>query len=329
MTMQYDVKSYHNTVTGVAVPYRTRLKGMVISPSATSTLNVAFANNVPETATYNIPGTTVCTVTYAGHGLAVGDRVVLNFTTGTAVPDTYTVVTVPTPSTFTVTTAVLTTSGNVTMYQDVLAEVDCATGTAFYTLVPGEGILASVGIYVFLPSATVTTTIFYGQDYIMTMQYDVESSHVTTSKTVTTSRVRLKSITVSPATASLRSSAVADPTVYKSGTYARLAASTTVTVTITAHGLTTGDRVFMDFTSGTGVDGVYAVTVTNDDVFTVTTAANTATNGNVTFYSSILLEINTYNIIGLPVLIPGEGILCQNGMFVGVGGSVTATVFYG
>ena len=160
--MQTDVKSYHNTVTGVAVPYRTRLKGIVVSPSTTSTLNVAVANNVPESATYDIPGTTVCTVTYANHGLAVGDRVVLNFLTGTAVPDTYTVVTVPTTGTFTVTTAVLTTSGNVTMYQDVLAEVDCATGTAFYTLVPGEGILASVGIYVFLPSGTVTTTIFYG-----------------------------------------------------------------------------------------------------------------------------------------------------------------------
>ena len=160
--MQYDVKSYHNTVTGVAVPYRTRLKGIVVSPSATSTLSVTFANNVPESATYDIPGTTVCTVTYARHGLAVGDRVVLNFLTDTAVPDTYTVVTVPTTSTFTVTTAVLTTAGNVTIYQDVLAEIDCATGTSFYTLIPGEGVLASVGIYAFLPSGTVTTTIFYG-----------------------------------------------------------------------------------------------------------------------------------------------------------------------
>ena len=162
MTMQFDVKSYHNTVSGVAVPYRTRLKGVIISPSATSTLNVTFANNVPEAATYDIPGTTVCTVTYAGHGLAVGDRVVLNFLTGDGVPNTYTVATVPTTDTFTVTTAALTTSGDVTMYQDVLTEVDCSTGTAFYTLIPGEGILASTGIYVFLPSATVTTTIFYG-----------------------------------------------------------------------------------------------------------------------------------------------------------------------
>jgi len=161
MTMQYDVKSYHNTVTGVAVPYRTRLKGIVLSPSATSTLNVTVANNVAEAATYDIPGTTVCTVTYANHGVAVGDRVILNFTTGTAVPDTYTVLTVAT-NTFTVATAVLTTSGAVTLYQDVLVEIDCSTATSFYTLIPGEGILAQTGIYVFLPSATVTSTIFYG-----------------------------------------------------------------------------------------------------------------------------------------------------------------------
>jgi cytoskeletal protein RodZ len=163
----------------------------------------------------------------------------------------------------------------------------------------------------------------------MTMQTDVKSYHVTTSRTVTTSQVRLKSITVSPNTASLRSSAVADPTFSKTGTYARLAASTTVTVTITAHGLETGDRVFMDFTTGTAVDGVYEITKTNANVFTVTTAASTATSGAVTFYSVILLELDTYNIIGLPVTIPGQGILCRNGMFVGVGGSVTATVFYG
>jgi hypothetical protein len=161
MTMQYDVKSYHNTVTGVAVASRTRLKGVVISPSATSALSVSFANNVPESATYDIPGTTVCTVTYANHGVAVGDRVILNFTTGSAVPDTYTVLTIAT-NTFTVATAVLTTSGAVTLYQDVLVEIDCATGTAFYTLIPGEGVLATVGIYAFLPSGTVTSTIFYG-----------------------------------------------------------------------------------------------------------------------------------------------------------------------
>jgi len=161
--MQTDVKSYHNTFTGVAVGYRTRLKGIVVSPSSSSTLNVSVCDNNLKTGTYNIPGTTVCTVTLANHGLVAGSsRVVLNFTSGTAVPDTYLVQTTPTPDTFTVTTAVLTTSGNVSVYSDILIEIDVATATAFYTLIPGEGVLATNGIYVFLPSTTVTTTIFYG-----------------------------------------------------------------------------------------------------------------------------------------------------------------------
>jgi hypothetical protein len=163
MTMQTDVKAYHNTFTGVAVGYRTRLKGIVVSPSSSSTLNVSVCDNNPKTGTYNIPGTTVCTVTLVNHGLVAGNsRVVLNFTSGTAVPDTYLVQTTPTPDTFTVTTATLTTSGNVTIYDDILIEIDCATATAFYTLIPGEGVLATTGVYVFLPSTTVTTTIFYG-----------------------------------------------------------------------------------------------------------------------------------------------------------------------
>jgi hypothetical protein len=66
------------------------------------------------------------------------------------------------------------------------------------------------------------------------------------------------------------------------GTYARTSPSTTVTVTITAHGLTTGDRVFLDFTTGTGVDGEYVATVTGLNTFTVTTVASTTTSGNVT-----------------------------------------------
>lgn len=163
MAMQYDVKSYHNQQTGVAVPYRTRLKGVVCSPASSSTLSVSICDNDPMTGTYNIPGTTVCTVTLANHGLTAGSsRVVLNFTSGTAVPDTYLVQTTPTPNTFTVTTAVLTTNGNVAAYANILLEIDVFTATAFYTLIPGEGVLAYTGIYVFLPAATVSTTIFYG-----------------------------------------------------------------------------------------------------------------------------------------------------------------------
>jgi len=161
--MQYDVKSYHNTVSGVAVNFRTRLKGVVISPQSSTTFNVSFCDNVTQTGTYaRVSPSTTLTVTIANHGLVNNQRVVLSFTSGTAVSDTYSV-TVVDANTFTVTTAASTsTSGNVTMYATVLAEFDCSTGTAFYTLFPGEGVIARNGIYTFIPSATITTTIFYG-----------------------------------------------------------------------------------------------------------------------------------------------------------------------
>ena len=162
------------------------------------------------------------------------------------------------------------------------------------------------------------------------MQTDVKSARAAgTGLLVTQSPVRLKSITVTSATVSARNTCVCDPTEQKSGTYSRTSPSATITVTIANHGLTTGDRVFLDFTSGTGRDAVYTVTVTGANTFTCADAATTTTSGNVTMYTSIALEIATFNTIGLPVMIPGEGIYCPNGIFVGCGSSVTATVFYG
>ena len=161
MAMQYDVKSYHNTASGLAVPYRARLKGVLISPTTSVAFNTVIVDDIAQTGTYNVPGSTTCTVTIAAHGLTTGGRVYLDFTSGTATDDAY-VVTVLTANTFTVTVTSATTNGNVTMYAKILTEIDCANGTSFYTLIPGEGILATTGIRVFLPSASVTSTIFYG-----------------------------------------------------------------------------------------------------------------------------------------------------------------------
>ena len=67
------------------------------------------------------------------------------------------------------------------------------------------------------------------------------------------------------------------------GTYTRTSPSTTVTVTATAHGLIVGNKVRLDFTTGTGLDGEYeVVTVADANTFTVTTVASTTTSGNVT-----------------------------------------------
>ena len=162
MAMQYDVKSFHATASTLAYGDRTRLKGVVISPVTSTTFNSCVVDTVGAlTGTYGIPGSTTCTVTIANHGLSNGDLVGLNFTSGTAVDDSYTVSNVTT-NTFTVTTASLTTSGNVTMYPKILVELDSSSGTAYYTLIPGEGILATGGLFILLPSVNVSMTIFYG-----------------------------------------------------------------------------------------------------------------------------------------------------------------------
>jgi hypothetical protein len=158
------------------------------------------------------------------------------------------------------------------------------------------------------------------------MQYDVKAIHQSASGTAVDYATRLKGITITPGTIGFRNIGIADPTVSKSGTYSQT--TTTITVTITAHGLVNGQRVFLDFTSGTSRDAVFEVAVTNANVFTVTSTTASAT-GNVTMYTTILLEVDTFTTVGLPIEIPGEGIYCPNGIYVGLGSSVTATVFYG
>ena len=159
-------------------------------------------------------------------------------------------------------------------------------------------------------------------------QYDVKSYHAKASGTATTESVRLKNVTVTSGTVSARNMAVADPTVSKSGTWSRT--GTTVTVTINGNGLVNGQRVFLDVAAGTTMrDGVYEVSNVTTNTFTVTSATSGVATGTVTMYTNIYVELDTFNTIGLPVKIPGEGIYCPNGIFVGLGSSVTATVMYG
>jgi hypothetical protein len=160
------------------------------------------------------------------------------------------------------------------------------------------------------------------------MQYDVKSLLAKESGTAVNYRTRLKGVTVSSATVSARNIAIADPTAVKSGTWSR--SGTLVTVTIANNGVSDGDRVFLDVAAGTTMrDGVYTVSNATQNTFTVTSATSGTANGTVDMYTSIYLELDTYNTIGLPIKVPGEGILCENGIFVGLGANVTATIFYG
>jgi len=93
------------------------------------------------------------------------------------------------------------------------------------------------------------------------------------------------------ATSSFGSDTTLGTAAVASATWARV--TTALTVTKTAHGLTTGNTRYLVFTGTTPVassilNGTYTVTVTSVDVFTVTVADAGDTVGTVTWYEKTL-----------------------------------------
>ena len=162
MSQQFDVKSQHMNASGTAVPYRTRLKGAVISPDTGAEGQTVFYDTAFVSATYARDTTTVTVTTVSPHNLFTNQWVYLDFTSGGAADGAYQV-TVLTATTFTVTTAVsgTITTSNVNLHGNVLCLVDTSSQTAVNVVVPDQGILAQGGIAVVLP-ADVKTTLFYG-----------------------------------------------------------------------------------------------------------------------------------------------------------------------
>ena len=166
------------------------------------------------------------------------------------------------------------------------------------------------------------------------MQYDVKSTHVKVSGQVAGFNSRLKAVVLTPGTSGVRQVAFIDSTLPSlTGTWTRATTAVTVT-TSTNHGLTSGDYVAINFSSA-GVsnirDGVYAVTVTGLTTFTVVSVTSGTDSGTCSIFynSSIICQLDTFSTIGVPVIIPGEGILCKNGIYVVLGSNVTVTVYYG
>ncbi len=59
-------------------------------------------------------------------------------------------------------------------------------------------------------------------------------------------------------------------------------------ITFTAHGLSVGNRVYLDFTTGAGVDGIYTIVATAANTFDVIAHnSGSATSGNVTIKQTI------------------------------------------
>ncbi len=93
-----------------------------------------------------------------------------------------------------------------------------------------------------------------------------------------------------------------------SGTYTQ-SASTTINVSVTAHGLSNGAQVFLNFTSGTAVDGTYTVTNAAANTFDVTASISTSTSGDVEVdlrgFNATSVEITVTNPTTFTYFSPG------------------------
>lgn len=80
------------------------------------------------------------------------------------------------------------------------------------------------------------------------------------------------------------------------GTYSDNGTSTT-TITITGHGLSTGASVTLEFTTGSGVAGIYTATRVDDNVFTVAVTAGAPDTGDVN------LDLSSFNNASVEVTV--------------------------
>lgn len=168
----------------------------------------------------------------------------------------------------------------------------------------------------------------------MTMQTDVLAGTLVESGFVCKNRTRVKGISLKGgASAGLLEifSTTAAPV---SATYAR--SGTTVTVTKTGHGLVTGDQIGLSFaigTGGTATDGNYTVTRLTADTFTITDInSGSITAGAACKYGD--RWIMTYRTVAGDTflnywLLPGEGILAPNGVYLVITNLTAASIFYG
>jgi hypothetical protein len=89
-------------------------------------------------------------------------------------------------------------------------------------------------------------------------------------------------------------------TSYQTGTYAQ--SGTTITVTITAHGYTTGQSISFVPSTGTSTSGTYSVVTAATNTFTITSATSATTSGNCSIINVLAYAItaNNWQFLAMP-----------------------------
>ena len=167
------------------------------------------------------------------------------------------------------------------------------------------------------------------------MQTDVKAGHLNNTGFMLLGRTRLKALsTVGTATAGTLDVFDTTTAPVTSATYAR--SGTTVTVTSTAHGLVTGDVRGFAFASASGssaTNGNYSITRTGANTFTLTDInSGTIASSTAMAYSTLWVasyDVGAADVFGNIVLIPGEGVLIQNGIYMIMTNITSANIYYG
>ena len=166
-------------------------------------------------------------------------------------------------------------------------------------------------------------------------QTPVKQAHLNASGFMVLGRNRVKAISFTgSATAGYVS--IFDTTVapVTTATYGR--SGTTITVTLTAHGLTTGQVIGVDFAAGTGgtaTNGNYAVTVTNSSTFTLTDI----NSGSITAGAAMVFAnrwLMTYDVAASDSFnnspfIPDDGVIVTDGVYAQMSNVVACNIYYG
>jgi len=166
-------------------------------------------------------------------------------------------------------------------------------------------------------------------------QTPVKQAHLNASGFMVLGRNRVKAISFTgSATAgyvTLFDTTVAPVT---TATYGR--SGTTITVTLTAHGLTTGQVIGIDFAAGTGgtaTNGNYPVTVTNSSTFTVTDInSGSITAGAAMVFSSKWLmtyDVAASDSFNNAPFIPSDGVVVTDGVYAQMSNVVACNIYYG
>ena len=169
----------------------------------------------------------------------------------------------------------------------------------------------------------------------MTMQTDVVAGTLVESGFIYKQRTRVKGVSVKGDGTTAGTLEIFDTvTAPVTATYGRT--GFVVTVTKNAHGLQTGDTVGLSFAAGTGgsaTDGNYPITKLTDNTFTITDLnSGSITAGANCVYASrwiMTFRITAGDSYVNYWLIPGQGILALNGIYLRITTLNAASVFYG